>query len=262
MVPTIDPPVLALDFDGVVVDSAGEVFQTALGAWDRLNPASSLARDLEQSPERRLAFDRLVPLGNRAEDFGVALHILEHGLNVEDQPTYDRIRKDLGPVWLDRYHQTFYDIRTRNRDESPTSWFAAHHLFTPFVDVLRRRREHSIYAIVTAKDGRSVRRLLEHFGISDLVPDALILDKDLGEAKSTHLIELQRRIEVPLSTVTFIDDKLNHLERTAPLGVRGVLAAWGHNTDREHRQARERGYAVADLDTAEAVLFGSESDRR
>ena len=37
--------------------------------------------------------------------------------------------------------------------------------------------------------------------------------------------------------LTFVDDKLNHLETVAPLGVRCVLAAWGYNGERERRAA-------------------------
>jgi hypothetical protein len=53
----------------------------------------------------------------------------------------------------------------------------------------------------------------------------------------------------------FVDDKLNHLERAATLGVRPVLAAWGYNSSREHRLARDRGFAVATLANAEEILF-------
>jgi hypothetical protein len=62
---------------------------------------------------------------------------------------------------------------------------------------------------------------------------------------------------VPFEDITFVDDKLNHLIRVAPLGVRPVLAGWGHNTEREHSQARSRGFAIATLEDAEVILLGS-----
>jgi hypothetical protein len=59
-----------------------------------------------------------------------------------------------------------------------------------------------------------------------------------------------------MAAITFVDDKLNHLEKVRPLGVRPVLATWGYNTPREHRLARERGIPIATLTTAAAELFG------
>ena len=55
--------------------------------------------------------------------------------------------------------------------------------------------------------------------------------------------------------MTFVDDKLNHLEAVAPLGVRCALAAWGYNGPREQDAARRSGFLVCDLDDVEGKLF-------
>ena len=55
--------------------------------------------------------------------------------------------------------------------------------------------------------------------------------------------------------MTFVDDKANHLEDVATLGVRCCLAAWGYNGPREHALARSRGHLVCSLDDVEAELF-------
>jgi hypothetical protein len=52
-----------------------------------------------------------------------------------------------------------------------------------------------------------------------------------------------------------VDDKLNHLEAVAPLGVRCALAAWGYNGPREHAAAAERGFLVCTLEDVEGKLF-------
>jgi len=249
--------VLALDFDGVICNSAEEVLQTALGSWLEISPDSLLQSEVESRPERRAAFQGLVPLGNRAEDFGIALHILENNLDVNDQREYDRIRDALGPEWLDRFHDLFYRTRNRLRTEDPKRWLSLHTTYPAFIEVLERHQHSTTLAVATAKDGNSVRLLLAHFGIDRLFRDELILDKETGVAKTAHLKILANRVGCEPAKVTFVDDKLNHLQATAPLGVRGVLAGWGHNTTREHDAAREAGFAVATLDTAESILFRS-----
>ena len=87
--------ILALDFDGVIFDSSREVFVVGLRAWDGLMPGSTVADGHPltdhhgRPPEHGFdddplfhAFAQLTPLGNRAEDFGVALKILEAGVPV------------------------------------------------------------------------------------------------------------------------------------------------------------------------------------
>ncbi len=248
--------VLALDFDGVICDSAEEVLQTALEAWSEVAPNSRLQTEVESRPESRAAFERLVPLGNRAEDFGVALHVISNGLDVRTQEEYDRIRDGLGTDWLGHFHQLFYRTRHRLRNDDPECWLGYHRTYPTFIEVLERHQHHTTLAVVTAKDGASVRLLLKHFEIDRLFRDGLILDKETGVAKTSHLRILAGQLNCNPSQITFVDDKLNHLVSTASLGVRGVLAAWGHNTTREHEAARHAGFPVATLETAEALLFG------
>jgi len=249
--------VLALDFDGVICDSAEEVLQTALETWSEISPDSQLQSEVGSRPESRSAFERLVPLGNRAEDFGVALYILHTGLEVQTQRDYDRVRDRLGAAWLHRFHHLFYRTRNHLRTDDSERWLGLHKTYPAFIEVLERHQERTTLAVATAKDAASVRLLLTHFGIDRLFRDELILDKETGVAKTAHLQILADRVGCEVARITFVDDKLNHLQATAPLGVRGVLAGWGHNTPREHEAARRAGFPVATLDSAESVLFGT-----
>ncbi len=190
-----------------------------------------------------------------AEDFGVALHILSMDLDIRTQDDYDRVREGLGARWLGQFHQQFYRTRHRLRTDDLGRWLRFHRTYPAFIEVLERCQQRANLAIATAKDGESVRQLLRHFGIDHLFSDDLILDKETGIAKTAHLKILATRIRCETAQITFVDDKLNHLEATAGLGVRGVLAGWGHNTQREHKLAQEAGFAVATLETAEALLF-------
>jgi phosphoglycolate phosphatase-like HAD superfamily hydrolase len=84
-----------------------------------------------------------------------------------------------------------------------------------------------------------------------------VLDKETGVHKDAHLKELHKTVGVAYEEMVFVDDKVNHLDRAAGLGVRCALAAWGYNGEREVELARERGYRVCTLENAEEQLFGS-----
>ena len=128
--------------------------------------------------------------------------------------------------------------------------------YPEFVAQLRERAGRVVLAIATAKDAASVARLLDAYGIADLFPPEMVLDKETGVSKRAHLTALRDRIGRPFADITFVDDKVNHLEDVAPLGVRCALAAWGYNGPREAARARELGYAVCEIAEARHILLG------
>jgi phosphoglycolate phosphatase-like HAD superfamily hydrolase len=267
--------VLALDFDGVVCDSLREVFATALATYESMTPESPLiarlrARrgagrwhglQLESDPVMR-SFESMMPLGNRAEDFGVSLRALENFLELTDQGAYDTFYNTIDPEWLKSFHRDFYVQRDLARAFDTHGWLELHASYPRFLEILRRRAAEARIALATAKDRRSAELLLAHLGVGDLIPAELILDKETGVSKTAHLTALHQRLDVPFTEITFVDDKLNHLEAVAPLGVRPVLAGWGFNTPREHALAEEKGIAVANFDDVERVLYGGGTDVR
>jgi phosphoglycolate phosphatase-like HAD superfamily hydrolase len=283
---------LALDFDGVISDSAAEAFVVASRSHLQMRPDSSLARHLarladsarEPDPSRIRAdslfgdFVRLMPLGNRAEDYEVVLAALECGIELPDQAAYDAFYATHDPGFLADYHRCFYAERSSFAERDPEVWESLMQPYGAFVDLLRRHaRPRSALApayprcgpkpayprdagqvelaIATAKDRASVLRLLHCYGIADLFDGDRLLDKEMGRSKRAHLELLQRRWGGSFEQITFVDDKVNHLDAVADLGLRCVLAAWGYNGAREHELARERGYRVCELAGAERVLL-------
>lgn len=254
---------LVLDFDGVISDSAREAFVVALRTTCELTPTSPLRPVLDRldplSPARDplyASFLEIMPLGNRAEDYAIALTALERNVALPDQESYDDFRAQLDPAALRRFHKHFYRVRERWSHEDPEGWRSLVAPYTAFVDLLRRRAGDVELAIATAKDRRSVRDLLGHYRIDDLFLEGRVLDKETGVSKRAHLSHLHRELGLDYGEMTFVDDKVNHLEAVASLGVRCALAAWGYNGPREHRRARELGYLVCRLEDAEAKLFG------
>jgi phosphoglycolate phosphatase-like HAD superfamily hydrolase len=264
----VAPRLVVLDFDGVIADSAPEAFVVALRTWLALRPTSRL-RDgalppgpAAPPPEQVLAhplyarFLELMPLGNRAEDYGVELHAIESGASAPDQAAYDAVKAGLDRDWLRDFHRAFYRERAALSEADPEGW---HRLTGPYPgipDVLRRRGRAAQLAIATAKDRRSVARLLEAYRIADLFAPDRVLDKEAGVTKRAHLEHLRAATGLACGDMRFVDDKVNHLDDVAGLGVRCALAGWGYNGPREAALAAARGYPVLSLAEAEEGLFG------
>ena len=258
---------LALDFDGVLCDSAREVFTITVRTYARFYPGSPvlqaiLARPTAAADELDLTsapafadFRQLMPLGSRSEDFGVALRAMDLGLDLPDQGAFDRFRGSLDPSWPRAFHLAFYETRDRLRHDDTARWLALYDSYPRLRPFLHRAASRVALAVATARDAASVDVLLEHLGVADLIPRRLRLDKETGIHKTEHLTTLAERLGVGFEEITFIDDRVNQLERVAPLGVRPVLAGWGHNTPREHARAAALGFTVARLDSLDQVLL-------
>ena len=259
---------LALDFDGVISDSAPEAFVVALRTWCELHPESGLhdRRALLEgpaapAPEAVLAeplyadFLVAMPLGNRAEDYAVELSAAEAKEPLPDQAAYDAYKASIPRDDLRSFQKRFYRIRAALSAADPAAW---HRLIGPYpgiLSLLRRRADDAVLTIATAKDRGSVGKLLTAYGIADLFPEGTVLDKETGVSKRCHLEHLQQRYGFTFEELTFIDDKVNHLDTVAPLGVRCGLAAWGYNGEREASLARAAGYRVLRLEDLEVQLF-------
>jgi len=246
---------LVLDFDGVIAQSAPEALLVALRTYRQLNPESPLVR--REPKELYPGFVELMPLGNRAEDFGVALRALESGTKISDQETYDAFYRTLDPAWRREFHRLFYEVRAAFAAADPPGWRALLPPYGAFLEVLRRHAGDVPLAIASAKDSASVRALLKSYGVADLFPPELILDKETGVHKTSHLQHLHRLLGLPYSHFTFVDDKVNHLDAVSRLGVRCALAAWGYNGPRERALAHAHGHLICRLDEAETLLFAS-----
>jgi len=263
---------VAFDFDGVISDSAPESFVVALRRYAEMRPEAALSREVapvlgRSAPSREQvlahplypAFLELMPLGNRAEDYGVILAAIDAGASLPDQTAYDAWRDRLDPGWLRTFHKGFYRVRTALSQSDPGGWRALMGPYPPLPAALRRHAGAVVLAIATAKDRRSVGMLLETYGIADLFPEGRVLDKETGVSKAEHIVHLHGSFGIPYAEMTFVEDKVNHLDSVAHLGVRCALAAWGYNGERERRHARARGYLVCTLDDFERRLF--EGDR-
>jgi phosphoglycolate phosphatase-like HAD superfamily hydrolase len=260
--------VLALDFDGVISDSAPECFVTALRSYVEGGSGGRFAaagEAFDGAGVPRLAevrahplypdFLAAMPLGNRAEDFGVSLAALESGCVLADQAAYDRFAASRSAGWLQEFHERFYRVRAALRRADPEGWLQLVGPYPSFLDLLRRRARDATLAIATAKDRESVRLLLRAYGVDDLFDDGRIFDKEVGVSKAEHLTRLRERVGCGFGEITFVDDKVNHLDVAASLGVRCALAGWGFNGEREVALAERAGYLVCSLDDVESRLF-------
>ncbi len=237
---------LALDFDGVISDSAREAFAVATRTHADLSDDSPFG-GREGDAALYDSFVALMPLGNRAEDYYAALEAIRREQDLPDQSAYDAFKASLDDAVQRDFHRRFYEVRAAWAERDPEGWRAAMAPYPGICETLRAMAAGVSLAIATAKDRGSVRKLLDAYAIADLFADDRVHDKDTGVHKHAHIQALAAATGLPAREITFVDDKVNHLHDVATTGARCALAGWGYNGAREHREARQAGFLVLTL---------------
>ncbi len=255
-------PLLICDFDGVISDSLHDSYVTSLNTYllaekthslpltAPLDPPSRVFEFEREQPRLFAEFKRLIPLGNRAEDYFVIWRIIGSGASgkIRKQPDFERIRKEIRRDALEAFGRNFYSSRRERQETSPDEWASLSPVFEGIPDAVRSLSARFVPAIATSKDLRSITLLLKRYGLLPLFRPEFILDKDFSYSKRDHLAHFHEKFGIPFDRMHFIDDKALHLVAVKDLGVNGYLALWGYNTPREHRLAVREGFRLLNLE--------------
>ena len=246
--------VLALDFDGVLWDSAGECFETGVRAYAELE---GRAVDPEVT---KAAFIKGRPLARTGHDFYLLLKLLEEepgrdlgAYSYQDFVSY----RDQYAEEARSFDKIFYRLRAHYRDSKPEEWVSWQGAYPEMLALLERIEGHvSRLALATTKDTASAKKLL---GITGR--EWPIFGKEFSEHKADQITGIAKHFEVDTSEILFVDDLLENLEQVVPTGAEVALAAWGYNTADSRRLCQSKNYPVLSVDELGERLLGLREER-
>lgn len=240
--PAAAAPALALDFDGVLCDSAAE---TAVAAWRAgrvLWPEEWSAG--EPPPELVARFCALRPLletgyqaiallrwaAEGAADEQIAARFVRGPAAFEE--TTGRSRTELVRL--------FGEARDRWIAEAPEAWLARHRFYPGVAEAVARLPAAVPLFILTTKQRRFTERLLARAGLT--LPGERLFALESGRRKEDILADLLRQPAWQGRQWHFIEDRLDTLREAAARPeldrVRLYLAAWGYVRPNEVDVAR------------------------
>lgn len=241
------PRVLALDFDGVIWDSAGECFEVGWRAYKEL-----FGSDLS-GPEYRRHFLAGRPHARTGHDFFIILRLLD------GKPDFDllgvapadfvQMRTDLAEDAA-RFNALFYQLRNTYRDEDFAAWCSWQGPYPAMLALLERwEGRFDGTALATTKDQASAHALLMSSG-----RDWPVFGKEFSLDKNAQILGIAQKYGAEPSEVLFVDDLLENLQQVAPLGARTAMAAWGYNTPESQQEARSLGFPVVGVEGLERIF--------
>jgi len=239
--PTKTPNLLALDFDGVLCNGLVEYFQTAWRTYCQIWQTS------DQIPNNDLPekFYRLRPVIEIGWEMPVLIQALILGMEeerilLEWQAIAEKIVIEEN---LDR--AKIGTCLDRTRDEwiakDLEGWLSLHEFYPGVVEKVKQLIVSDVKPIiVTTKEGRFVRSLLQKQGIN--LPEADIIGKECKRPKYETLRILLAKSN-PGTIIWFVEDRLKTLlsvkKQPDLKEVELFLADWGYNTQKERESVAE-----------------------
>jgi len=228
---------LALDFDGVICDSAAEIAASAWRCARQIWPQSFPSNNAP--PEAITAFCQMRPFLETGYQSILMLKMLQEKLafpafSEHFNEHLERLMQaiGLGPVELKRL---FGDCRDQWIERDNLSWLQTHRFYPGVIPALGQALARKQVAIITTKQQRFVKLLLAGQNIDFPVEQIWGL-----EQQKKKEIVLKQLISEGQQDIIFVEDRLPTLELVSSLpaldSVQLLYATWGYGTSKEHHR--------------------------
>ena len=232
------PPLLYLDFDGVVCDSERECFVSSWLTWrelgaDARTPGGGADGQCINLRARR-RFRRMRPLIRSGEDYVVIQQILTRERDEEGfagpatQSAFDAYREMLGGRCIARYKAAMAATRKAFLERDKAQWLALNRLY-PHMQRLLASCDPANVRILSTKAAPLVCEILRAHRIP--IPERAVFhaasNPDGADARKLNMIadHLDR---VPGTDALFVEDQLDHLLGNEDRRITCFLADWGY----------------------------------
>jgi phosphoglycolate phosphatase-like HAD superfamily hydrolase len=240
--------VYALDFDGVICDSAVE---TAITGW---KAASVIWQDMtEPAPQEMIDGFRLIrPIIETGYEAILAMRLLYLGESVEGiySDYGDKIQALLksAHVSVDDLKQLFGKTRDVWIANDLADWVNMNPLFDGVAGKLQKLGQLCPWYIVTTKQERFVKYIMEAHAID--LPEERIYGLDRNKSKVEILSDLIK--SHPNETLVFVEDRLPTLLNVRTnndlANVKLIFALWGYNTADDKTLAKDYNFTLQHLE--------------
>lgn len=249
--------ILALDFDGVIVDSVLDSLFVGHNTYLRLygrevkkNFGGELFtfenwEKIKRNYQKEIKYYRtLRPYIRGATDYGLIQKLMEEKKVIESQEEFDNYRNSVDFDFED-YEKEFYKERERLQNIDYRAWFNLEPPYPKIIQGMKKLLEEEIKIVIATSNRRkAITKSFtpEYFGFTIDPKD--ILDKRFGEDKSEQMRHIVKFYKVNFEDIYFVDDQVSHLIQTKPLGIKVILAGWSYATEAQKEEARKQDIIV------------------
>jgi len=231
-------PVYALDFDGVICDSA---IETGITGW---KVARQLWQEMPNEPSTEMIdlFRLVRPVMETGFEAILIMRLLFEGMHAETLlnhfPTSITAMIKRDKLDINQLKKLFGNTRDQWINDNLEEWIEMNPLFSGIINKFEKIDSDPCY-IITTKQERFVSQIFEANNIK--VPAERIFGLDRNLSKQQILANLL--VQHPTQTILFVEDRLptliNVVNDSRLTDVELFFATWGYNTASDKRAARK-----------------------
>ncbi len=234
------PTILALDFDGVICDGLIEYFATTKQTYQQI-----WSNDRQIDDNLAPSFYKLRPVIETGWEMPILLRALVLGRSqtdiLNDWSTIASKIVETESLDQKNISQKLDGVRDNWINNYLDEWLGLHRFYPGVIDRLNQITNSSTQLyIVTTKEGRFVKQLLQQQGIE------LAVDKIIGKESQRPKYETLRLLRDGISgnniSIWFVEDRIKALQQVQQQPdlefVNLFLADWGYNIDRDRNLAQ------------------------
>lgn len=232
--------ILALDFDGVLWESAGENWEIGYLAYKKFS--STLPYNAKNN--KKFLHGRY--LARSGEDFYYIFKLMDESPNLD-------LRNLTRTKWVnfkkkhkksaEAFTEEFYRIRRDARENNYKKWAKMQGPYPEMLKEIKKLKKYfdKIY-VTSAKDVRSIKLLLKDYKL-----DFEVFGREHSIHKHEQLGMLKKLHQLEHGDIYFIDDCLENLEPLINSGVNIFMSGWGYNSKQEQTKAKKLGIPIVKL---------------
>ena len=242
-----DSVVYALDFDGVICNSA---LETGMSGW---KAACRIWSDMPKvlPPGMLDRFRRIRPIIETGYESVLAMRMIWAGASADRVSggyvaEFRRLMDEAG-VDSEDLKKLFGDTRDAWIAADKMEWIRENPLYPGVAEKLARLAQTGFWYVITTKQERFVNMILDASHI-DLPEDRIFgLDRKMSKAEVLKLLVQRHSGQM----IQFVEDRLQTLQKIQQepelTSIRLFFALWGYNTDEEKRLAASHGFEQISL---------------
>jgi phosphoglycolate phosphatase-like HAD superfamily hydrolase len=244
------PIIYALDFDGVICDSA---LETGISAW---KAGSHIWGDFSSSmptAEQSAQFRQIRPIMGTGYEAILIVRLLNNGETVEEimadyHAKTQKVIKD-SALTVGFLKKIFGETRDRWIEEDLDDWVAMNPLFPGIAEKLQSLSEQGLWYIITTKQERFVKQILKANQVE--LSEERIFGLDRNMSKEAVLIDLVNKHAG--QQIYFTEDMLPTLlkiiKNSQLESVKLFFALWGYNTAQDKVEVGKQEIESIDIDS-------------
>ncbi|MGZ0076521.1 HAD family hydrolase [Methylomonas sp. YC3] len=244
-----DSIIYALDFDGVVCDSAVE---TAITGW---KAGTTIWKDMPDAVPQAIVeqFREVRPIIETGYEAILIIRLMYLGKSTAAiYANYAaKVQRMLDEIHLsiDDLKKLFGDTRDNWIASDRADWIAKNPLYPGVAEKLRRLGQRHLWCVITTKQERFVKEILRANNIELADEKIFGMDRKLSKPEVLKGLKAQH----PGQPIYFTEDRLPALDGVQKhpelADVKLFLALWGYNLAADHAVAAGQAIALQHLDT-------------